>query len=461
VTEHAREALSGLARPAALGLIQIVAAPGLVLRTVEPARPLVAGRDASADLPLEDAGASRQHARFERRGDVLVVSDLGSRNGTWLNGAQVPPAGAQLEAGDVVRVGRTLFVVADVAAYSRPRPAELPGFLGGAALDDARDVLATIAPTRSPVLVLGETGTGKEVVARLVHDLSERAGPFVPLNCAAVPSELVDAELFGHARGAFSGAARERTGLFRTAHGGTLFLDEIGEMPAAVQAKLLRTLETGEVRPVGDDQSVLVDTRVVAATNRDVDGLIDSGAFRGDLLHRLAGMRLVLPPLRERREDVPLLASAFAEAAGLGVAASLWEPLLLHPWTGNVRELRNVVGAAAEVARRRGHAEIKDEDLLPLLVVPPPRSVPPTSRGDEDQQRVKSALTETSGDVAAAAALLGMGRSALYETLRRLAGPSRRSARRGSGERARRADRARRGSRWRRVAARGRGAPGA
>ena len=225
--------------------------------------------------------------------------------------------------------------------------------------------------------------------------------------------------IVGHARGAFSGATRERTGLFRTAHGGTLFLDEIGEMPAPVQAKLLRTLETGEVRPVGDDQPLVVDTRVVAATNRDVDELIESGAFRGDLLHRLAGLRIRLPPLRGRREDVPLLALAFAAAAGVEVSHAALERLMLHPWPGNVRELRNVVSAAVEVARRKGRLEISDEDVIPLLILPAARRAA-IGVTELEQARIVDALGQTSGDVAAAATLLGMGQSALYEAIRRL-----------------------------------------
>lgn len=418
VTEHVRHTSGALAHEPALGLMMVSRQNGLTLTPLGLDRPLSVGRGETADIVLDDAGASRSHARFERRGDVVFLQDLGSRNGTWANGSQVGPPGVLLVPHSIVRVGRTLFVVTDVGGYARPRPPELPGLYGGASLDDARDCIVTIAPSRSAVLVLGETGTGKEVVARLVHEQSGRAGPFVALNCAAVPSELVDAELFGHAKGAFSGALRERTGLFRSAHGGTLFLDEIGEMPAAVQAKLLRTLETGEVRPVGDDSAVFVDTRVVAATNREVDDLVESGAFRGDLLHRLAGLRVRLPPLRERREDIPLLVTFFLGESGADVSPGALERLLLHPWPGNVRELRNVIAAAVEVARRKGRGEIAEEDLIQLLVVPASKSAAPSAE-DQAVQRIIAALTECGGDVATAATRLNMGRSALYEALRR------------------------------------------
>jgi transcriptional regulator with GAF, ATPase, and Fis domain len=319
----------------------------------------------------------------------------------------------------VVRAGKTLFVVADVGAYRSRRPTELPGLLGGSALDDARFCIEAIGPSKSSVLVLGETGSGKEVVAGLLHTVSGRPGPLVALNCAAVPSELVDAELFGHTRGAFSGAAQARVGLFRAAHGGTLFLDEIAEMPAMVQAKLLRTLETEEVRAVGEDRAVKVDVRVVAATNRHVDDMIESGAFRGDLLHRLAGFRIALPPLRLRIEDVPVLAESFLTASGFAISALALERLMLHAWPGNVRELKNVVTSSAEVARKRGRAVVEADDIAPLLG---PVSVRAGENPEENTLagRISAALTATGGDVASAAGQLGMSRSVLYETLRRL-----------------------------------------
>ena len=377
------------------------------------------GRDPAAEIPVEDAGVSRAHACFEVRGNMLWVTDLGSRNGTHVDGELVPTSGCHAPIGSVVRLGRTLLVVADVAPHLRARPDPLPGLLGGAALDDARFCIETIAPTKNPVLVLGETGTGKEVVAGLLHARSGRFGPFVALNCAAVPGELVDAELFGHARGAFSGATAARAGLFRAADGGTLLLDEIGEMPPQVQAKLLRTLETEEVRAVGEDRAVHVDVRVVAATNRQVDQLVETGAFRGDLLHRLAGLRIVLPALRERREDVPVLAEHFAESAGVPPSVLALEALMLHAWPGNVRELRHVIASAVEIARRKRHAEIEPDDLAGLLM-PQSRPGAPSSEDALVSARINEALGATQGDVAAAARLLGTSRSVLYETLRRL-----------------------------------------
>lgn len=378
----------------------------------------IAGRDPRAGLLVEDASCSREHARLELRDGALWVSDLGSRNGTFVQGERVGATGTLAPLGSVVRMGGTLLVAADVAPYLGERPPALAGLLGGARLDEARARVETIARAQSPVLVLGETGTGKEVIGRLLHERSGRSGPFVGLNCAAIPSDLVDAELFGHSRGAFSGAGAARAGQFRTADGGTLLLDEIGEMPPAVQAKLLRTLETGEVRPIGEDKTVRVDVRVVAATHRDLEQMIEAGTFRADLLHRLAGLRLELPPLRDRPEDIPLLACHFVETPGLTYTAAALEHLMLQPWPGNVRELRNVVMAAASIARQRDQSEIDLEHVQGLVSPRLGKSATPPPLTEED--RVRAALAAASGDVASAAAELALSRSALYECLRRL-----------------------------------------
>ena len=208
-----------------------------------------------------------------------------------------------------------------------------------------------VAPSESRVAILGETGTGKELVARVVHDRSPRRDrPFVTLNCAAVPSELIESELFGHEKGSFTGAAARHLGKFEQAHGGTLFLDEIGDMPAAMQAKLLRLLQEGELERIGGEKPIAVNTRVVVATHRDLESLVRKGAFREDLYHRVFVFPIVIPPLRERPDDIPMLAEHFA---GLVADQNNWKPrgftpdaleeLTRYSWSGNVRELRNVV----------------------------------------------------------------------------------------------------------------------
>mgnify|MGYP001230770317 CR=1 FL=1 len=235
--------------------------------------------------------------------------------------------------------------------------------------------VARIAPTDASVLLTGESGTGKEVVARAIHDASDRRGKrFVAINCAALPPDLLESELFGHARGAFSGAAGARRGLFEEAHGGTLFLDEIGELPAGLQAKLLRALQEGEVRRVGENEPVLVDVRVIAATNCDLPGLVAQKLFREDLYYRLKVFALELPPLRERREDVLPMARGFLaeEKRELRFSPRAEAVLVAWHWPGNVRELRNAVRHGAVLAEGKW---VEAEDLPPELLRAAP--VPP------------------------------------------------------------------------------------
>jgi transcriptional regulator with GAF, ATPase, and Fis domain len=230
---------------------------------------------------------------------------------------------------------------------------------------------ALVAPTTTPVLVTGESGTGKELLARVLHELGPSPrGPFVAVNCGALPRELAESELFGHERGAFTGAAGRRTGWFEEASGGTLVLDEIGELPLDLQPKLLRVLETGRLRRVGGGGELGVRVRVVAMTLRDLDGEVRRRAFRGDLYYRLAGFHLALPPLRRRRGDIPLLARAFLreiepEVGRRELSACAIEALLAAEWPGNVRELRNVIRRAAILTQGRGDRPI-DAGVLEL-----------------------------------------------------------------------------------------------
>lgn len=218
-------------------------------------------------------------------------------------------------------------------------------------LREAMRLLLQVAPTELPVLITGETGTGKELFARAIHGLSPRRRyPFVSLNCAAIPETLLESELFGHVRGAFTGATSDRQGFFEVAHQGTLFLDEIGDMPLSIQAKVLRVLENGEFSPLGSSEIRRVDVRLIAATNRDLERAVQEGTFRQDLYYRLNAVRIHLPPLRERPEDIPVLVEYFAartcERLGItfeGIAPEALELLQHYPWPGNVRELRNLI----------------------------------------------------------------------------------------------------------------------
>ncbi len=237
-----------------------------------------------------------------------------------------------------------------------------------------------VAASESRVCILGETGTGKELIARAIHDHSPRRhGPFVTLNCAAVPAELIESELFGHEKGAFTGAASRHTGRFEQAHRGTLFLDEIGDMPGAMQAKLLRVLEGGEVERVGGDRSMQVDVRVVVATHRDIEALVKQGSFRQDLFHRIYVFPVMLPPLRERLEDIPPLVDYFAKQVAEQngwkrpeVTAEAIEQLRHYSWPGNVRELRNVVERLMLLSED-GRIDRRDvEAALPALTAAAP-----------------------------------------------------------------------------------------
>ncbi|MEJ7734545.1 MAG: sigma 54-interacting transcriptional regulator [Polyangiaceae bacterium] len=254
-----------------------------------------------------------------------------------------------------------------------------PRLVGGPSLAEVRRRIDLAKGSPLAVLVEGETGAGKEVVAGCIHAASGRTGELVEVNCAAIPPELVESELFGHARGAFSGSDRARTGLFRTADGGTLLLDEIGELPGALQAKLLRVLETGEVRPVGEDRAVTVDVRVIAATNRSLDELASRGAFREDLLYRVAALRIAVPPLRDRLEDLPALTLHFLAGSGVDIAPRAMEVLLRHRWPGNARQLRNLLAAAVATTRAAGRKVIGAGDVSALLAT--------ASVGEQDDGR--------------------------------------------------------------------------
>jgi len=318
------------------------------------------------------------------------------------------------------------------------RLAQSAGLLGGsAAMRSVHDLVARVAPTNATVLVQGETGTGKELVARAIHDASPRAArPFVAVNCAGFAETLLESELFGHERGAFTGADRARQGVFEAAHTGTLFLDEAGEMGLPLQAKLLRVLTNGEVVRVGATAPRRVDVRIVAATNRDLNAMVAAGTFREDLYYRLAVFPIAVPPLRERREDVPLLAAHFLALAGRelntparSLSAGAMARLAAYGYPGNVRELRNLIERATILARG---AVIEAEDL-PLGPAPEPeaaeealfRGLPesvelgPTLHLIE-RRLVQRALASAQGVQAEAARRLGISRSLLAYKLKAL-----------------------------------------
>ena len=299
------------------------------------------GVDPSLGIGLpHDEAASRRHACFtwDAKNRILRIRDLGSRNGIRVNGELL--AEATIDHGDVVQIANSFLVV----HFGRPEPDDAPNklLLGSPmAMGGLRAGIARVARAEVSVLLLGESGTGKELAARSIHQASGRRGPFIAVNCSALPEHLVESQLFGHRAGAFTGANKEHEGFFRAADGGTIFLDEIGDLPLAQQPKLLRVLEENMVMPVGSTRPVRFDARVVAATNAKLSETIRGGSFRGDLYARLAEVTLHLPPLRQRRGDILQLLYAFL-GKRVDLDPVLVEALLLHPWPFNVRELRRL-----------------------------------------------------------------------------------------------------------------------
>ena len=316
---------------------------------------------------------------------------------------------------------------ANLRAQVRERFA-LPGLVAASpGMRAVLDVIGRVAPTDATVLVHGESGTGKEVIAKAIHHASPRArGSFVAVNCAALPETLLESELFGHVRGAFTGATAAKKGLFEEADRGTLLLDEIGEMPPSLQAKLLRTLQSGEIRPVGSTQAVTIDARVIAATHRDLALLIRQGAFREDLYYRLNVISVPLPPLRERREDVPLLAehflARFAERQGraLRLGADAMDRLLRYAWPGNVRELENAMERAAILA---AGDVVTAGDLPPhvsagLALGQAPAPDAARTLAEAERALIVQAVERAGGNHSRAAESLGIGRTTLWRKLK-------------------------------------------
>jgi two-component system, NtrC family, response regulator AtoC len=309
------------------------------------------------------------------------------------------------------------------------RPGLLEKFIGEApAMEPIFDLVRQVAPTRSAVLVTGETGTGKELIARAIHELSPRTAKlFVPLNCTAIPADLLESELFGHVRGAFTGAQAERVGKFRAADEGTLFLDEIGDMDYRLQAKLLRFLEEGVIEPVGTNQRIAVDVRVISSTNRDLQSAIREGKFRQDLFYRLNVFHIDMPPLRARPEDIPGLAEAFlaefARELGKGrltLTADGAQALQQYAWPGNVRELRNLMERAAVLSSGPELTKHQIRSLLPADGESAPADFDlERIVSDVERKTILRALAATNDNKVAAASLLGIGERTLWSKLKK------------------------------------------
>ncbi len=403
----------------------------------------VLGRGDDATIRLVDVLASRNHCEIVRDAAGFRLRDLTSKNGTALNG--LPVEEKVLEQGDEIRIGETVFYFTHT---SDSNPADLlstrhrevlhglgglatlsRGPIGGGRLVGTHPKMKAlyrqiekVAPLDLAVLVRGESGTGKDLVASTLHENSpRRTHPFVAVNCAALATELLESELFGHEKGAFSGAHARRRGLFEQAAGGTIFLDEIAEMDPGCQVALLRVIQEKRIRRVGGTEEIPVDVRVVAATHRDLEGMIEEGRFRQDLYFRLSGVELRLPSLRERPEDVPALAEHFVRQYAAtarrriqGITKEALERLSLHPWPGNVRELRNAIERAVVMGSSQ---RIGVDDILLPDVVPDPDAEPP-SLAEVEAAHIARVLDFAGGQIARAARILGIQRSTLYRKIK-------------------------------------------
>jgi DNA-binding NtrC family response regulator len=408
--------------------------------TFLPTGRTVVGRDFGADIRLPGEETSRQHAEIVKEAALVVIRDLGSTNGVFVDGKSIKQA--PIDEGSVIRIGDWVGVVLRATGDEQEgRDAIfreiLPGYFGGP------KTLAAVAPLRSvatsdlPVVIEGETGTGKEGVARATHAWSGRSGPLVAVNCSALPEALAEGELFGYRKGAFTGADRANPGYFQAAHLGTLFLDEVADLPAAIQPKLLRVLEQREVTPLGEARAIPIDVRVVAAAQAPLADSVRDKRFRADLYARLNGLHVRLPPLRDRVEEVPhlftrLLRARASQEAAPEVDAGLVERLCCYDWPLNIRELALLVRkllalhgrekvlkrshvpelAAREGAGARPRVSRPDSGSGPIDGVLSPEKL-------DERERIISVLEDCAGSQSEAARRLNVSRSTLIDRLKR------------------------------------------
>jgi transcriptional regulator with AAA-type ATPase domain len=386
------------------------------------------GAARTLEIRIPDAHMSQRHARLVRRGMGFALADDGSRNGTRVNGTRID-AMSLLGDGDLVEAGHTLLSYRAAVSVPLGEPADVDASGLEKSLLTTVDAglakrvagLDRIARSPVPVLLLGETGTGKELLARAIHKRSERTGSFVAVNCGALPASLVEAQMFGHVRGAFSGADEHTPGLFRSAHRGTLLLDEIGDLAPAGQAALLRVLQEHEVVPVGSAQPIKIDLRVIAATHRPLERLVAEGKFRSDLFARLAGFRFYVPALRERRDDVGLLVAAFLADRPLRLTTAAGRALLRWDWPLNARELRQALEAASALAED-GWIDVAHLPAeLGAGAAPQSRSPVPMSAPDPLADELISALARHHGNISEVAREMRKARVQIQRWLKRFA----------------------------------------
>ena len=430
----------------------LIAGKGRVWTRVLPQRVIVIGRDPACDIVVDDPVLSRQHVRL-CLGPPTTIEDLHSRNGTKVGG-KVWKGGGVIEIvpaeGFAIGPFSFLLMTDSAARPSTQRPALDLMSVADPTAEAASSLLVDLARGGINVLILGESGVGKEVLAQTLHVLSGREGPLQKINCAALPEQLLESELFGHEKGAFTGASVARAGLLEAASGGTVFLDEIGELPLAVQAKLLRAIEAHEILRLGATRATPIDVRFVCATNRDLAAEVMEKRFRHDLYFRIDGLTLRIPPLRDRRGMIGRLALRFAQSAGVagGLSPQVLAELERHDWPGNVRELKAVVeravllargkpiavshlafsppalappsgGAGASTVRAGARTSSGSTMELPVLPGSSPEAMTDLRPGERlERDRILAALEACAGNQTRAATLLGISRTALVTKLR-------------------------------------------
>ncbi|MFO0723268.1 MAG: sigma 54-interacting transcriptional regulator [Myxococcota bacterium] len=397
---------------------------------------LTIGKSQENDVVLDASGVSRLHLELRGEPDGVLVRDLGSKNGTWVNGTRVTEA--RLGPGSIIRVGGPtgveLQIEAEGDARLEPsRSASFGGLIGNSApMRAVFAILERTAPTQATILISGETGTGKEVCARAIHEASpRRTGPFVVVDCGAIPHHLIEAELFGHRRGAFTDAHTDRIGAFEAANGGTLFLDEIGELPLDLQPKLLRAIENRTIQRLGETERRPIDVRLLAATHRDLSREVESGRFRQDLYFRLAVVSARMPALRERGEDVLALAARLLSELGQPDAFQIEGPvanaLLSYAWPGNVRELRNALERAVHLGAEHALPQgSRSTGSMPQVQRAEPVSadVPFKEAKDRlvvefERAYVSALMDKHGGNISSAARDAGIDRNYLYRLLKK------------------------------------------
>jgi transcriptional regulator with PAS, ATPase and Fis domain len=411
--------------------LEVVSGPdaGLAMEFAQPT--ILIGRT-GADLTLSDPKVSGLHAELRLQPEGYRLRDLESTNGTHVRGVRVVEG--FIAPGATIGIGKSAIVftpLPDAVAlplWNEPRLCSLIG--ASPPMRHLFELIERFALSDATVLIQAETGTGKELVADAIHQRSPRArGPFQVLDCSAIPEQLFEDQIFGHEQGSFTGAGKATMGVFEAAHGGTLFLDEVGELPLDVQSKLLRAVETRRIRRIGSTRTITCDVRIVAATNRDLAVEVNRGTFRSDLFYRLAVAKLTIPPLRERREDIPLLVSAFLrQLEGVDVAAlppDFLDRAAKHGWPGNVRELRNAVERAALLPHHPALVEVTAApqhggDWATIDVTTPFKVAKQKLVDEFDRRYLETLLELHDNNISAAARAAGIDRMSIYKMMRRL-----------------------------------------